>query len=48
MKASYQGHVDLVKTLIEAGANVNLTDEVSNVMQGNHYLYLTQCRKALE
>ena len=45
MRASYEGHVDVVKTLIEAGANVNLTDEVSNVMQGNH---LGLCRKALE
>ena len=49
MRASYEGHADVVKALIEAGANVNLTDEVSNVMQGNHLgLYLTQCRKALE
>ena len=45
MRASYEGHVDVVMALIEAGANVNLTDEVSNVMQGNH---LGLCRKALE
>ena len=46
---SSKGHVDVVKTVIEAGANVNLTDEVSNVMQGNHLgLYLTRRQKALE
>ena len=26
--ARYEGHLDLVKTLIEAGANVNHTNEV--------------------
>ena len=28
MKASQQGHLDVVKTLIEAGANVNHTNKV--------------------
>ena len=28
MGASYGGHLDVVKTLIEAGANVNQTSEV--------------------
>ena len=26
--ASYYGHLDVVKTLIEAGANINQADEV--------------------
>ena len=30
MEASYLGHADVVKALIEAGADVNLTDEVSH------------------
>ena len=32
MTASDEGHLDVVKTLIEAGAEVNDTDEVSKYM----------------
>ena len=39
MTASDEGHLDVVKTLIEAGANVNDTDEVSK------YMYMQCCCK---
>ena len=32
MTASNKGHLDVVKTLIEAGANVNHTNKVSKYM----------------
>ena len=32
MIASYNGHLDVVKTLIEAGANVNHTNKVGKYM----------------
>ena len=32
MRASLKGHLDVVKTLIEAGANVNHTDKVGKCM----------------
>ena len=36
MKASYEGHLDVVKTLIEAGANANRTNKVGKI-----YMYAT-------
>ena len=41
MIASYEGHLDVVKTLIKAGANVNDTDEVGKYM----YMYMHCCCK---
>ena len=32
LKASYEGHLDVVKTLIEAGANVSHTNKVGKYM----------------
>ena len=39
MIASNEGHLDVVKTLIEAGPNVNDTDEVGK------YMYMHCCYK---
>ena len=41
MIASDEGHFDVVKTLIEAGANVNDTDEVCKYV----YMYMHCCCK---
>ena len=38
MAASFNGHLDVVKTLIEAGANVNQADKVGIVVQNQYCL----------
>ena len=32
MTASYEGHLDVVKTLIEVGASVNITNKVGEYL----------------
>ena len=36
MKASENGHTDVVKVLVEAKADLNITDKVNLMMYGNH------------
>ena len=44
MKASNEGHLDVVKTLIEAGANVNHTNKVGRINALLLYMYtLSSC-----
>ena len=38
MTASYNGHVDILKTLIEAKAQINTQDEVGNSL---HIIYVS-------